>query len=178
MTGFFFLFVTGLWAVIAITLGIKIPRWLGAMRYRKALGVVLAPLIFFAPVADEIIAYPQMMALCSARENTHLTMNEKSAYGRTVYYTQSSEVGALWPPSVVIVRHQSGYLDATTKEPVLVSSWIRPARGFLGIPAGSSGTKMTLLLRACEVPKDDIARHPGGVLQAMRHLNWTVVPTP
>lgn len=178
MIGLFFFFAIGLWVWIAVKLGTKIPQWLGVTRYRKVLSVLLISLIFVAPVADEIIAYPQMMALCAARENTHLVVDEKAAYGRTVYYTQSSAAQTLWPPSVVILRHQSSYVDAVTKQPILVSSWVTPVHGFLDLPAGSSGDKMTLLLRACKTQENDIARHAGGVLQALRHLNWTVVPTP
>ena len=48
--------------VIAIFLGIKLPSWMGLQRYRLLSTAVLVPLMFVAPVADEIIAWPQMQA--------------------------------------------------------------------------------------------------------------------
>ena len=56
--------VIGIWLFIAISLGTRIPKWLGLTRYQAASKVAVVALIFVAPVADEIIAYPQFRALC------------------------------------------------------------------------------------------------------------------
>ncbi len=57
------------WGVIATFLGIKLPMWMGIQRYRLLWTVVLVPLVFAAPVVDEVIAYPQMKALCKTVEH-------------------------------------------------------------------------------------------------------------
>jgi hypothetical protein len=177
MIGIFFLCVIGLWLALCLYFALRIPKWFGWTRFRYA-SIVLLSILFVAPVADEIIAYPQMAALCAASEKAHLTMSEKSAYGRTVYYFTRQSTDTLWPRSVLILHHRSGYMDASTHEEVLVSTWASPVRGLLGVPAGSSGAKTTVLLRTCKTPEDSIALHPGGVLAALAHLKWTVVPGP
>jgi hypothetical protein len=178
MIGLLFFGAIALWGVIAIALGIKLPKWLGIQRYRVLWSVVLVPLIFFAPVADEVIAYPQMQALCASLKPYELApgMDEKRAYERVVYHKQSSTSVMLWPPTIEVTRWTSTYVDSKTKEPVLVQSWIEPRRGMLGVPAGSSGGQMTVLLKKCS-PKNvhyDSKGHPS----QFGHLNLTHIPTP
>lgn len=174
MIGLFFLFVLGLWFLIAVLLGTKIPKWFGATRYRTAASVVLVPLIFIAPVADEIIAYPQLQAMCEAT-GYELAMAEKEAYGRTIYYTSRRTPDTLWPNTVVVARHEVNYIDATTKQPVVVGRGVSPVHGFLGVPAGSSGDKMPLILGNCKA-KEVLDKH--GIPTRFSHLKFSVIPTP
>jgi hypothetical protein len=180
MIGLLFLFVIGLWVWIAVKLGTKIPQWLGATRYRTAIGVVLVPLIFVAPVADEIIAYPQMRALCKQVTFFELApgMDEKKAYGRTVYHKQSGTREMLWPPSVEILRWDIAYVDAATKEPILRVTRFEPLRGMLGVPNGSSGGQMTVVLGkgACGSRIEDYDSK--GIPTRFSYLNLTNIPTP
>jgi hypothetical protein len=182
MIGLLFLFVIGLWIVISITLGIKIPKWLGMKRDVQVL--TLAPvfvlLIFVAPVADEIIAYPQMKALCKQVTYFELApgMDEKSAFGRTVYYTQKTKKDSLWPPSVEILLWEMAYIDAVTKEPVLHSSAIEPLRGMLGVPNGSSGGQMTVILGNSICGSRVEAYDTKGVPTRFSHLKLTKVSNP
>lgn len=157
MIGLLFFGAIALWGVIAIVLGIKLPKWMGIQRYRLLWTVVLVPLVFFAPVADEIIAYPQMQALCASLKPLELApgMDENGAYGRTVYPTESRTTETLFPSTIKITRFSAAYADATTKEPVLVQSGFEPQRGMLGVPNGSSGGQMTVLLNKC--PRVDLA---------------------
>lgn len=151
MIGLLFLFVFGLWIVISIILSIKIPKWLSITRYRTGLSAVLVMLIFVAPVADEIIAYPQMTALCKQDRVFELApgMDDKKAYGRTVEQTLEISEEALWPSSVKITRWDLRYIDTKTKEPVLIYTRFQPKRGMLGVPNGSSGGTMAALLKDC-----------------------------
>lgn len=151
MIGLLFLFVFGLWIATSIALGIKIPKWLGITRYRAGLSAVLVTLIFVAPVADEIIAYPQMTALCRQDRVFELApgMDDKRAYGRTVEQTLEINEEALWPSSVKVTRWDLRYVDTTTKEQVLIYTRFQPKRGMLGVPNGSSGGTMAVLLRDC-----------------------------
>lgn len=177
MIGFLFLIVIGLWLVIAITLGIKIPKWLGMKRDGHVLAIapVVAVLIFVAPVADEIIAYPQMMALCKQVTFLELApgMDEKSAYGRTVYYIERNNRETLWPPSVELLRWDIAYLDVVTNEPILRATRFEPLRGLLGVPGGSGGGKMTVFLdkRDCGLRIEDYDSE--GLPSRFSHLKLT-----
>ena len=66
MIGLLFLGCLIAWIAIALTLGIKLPKWLGIQRFKPWVSVLLVLFIFFMPVADEIIAWPQMQALCES----------------------------------------------------------------------------------------------------------------
>lgn len=174
MIGIFFLVAIGLWAWIAWKLGTKIPQWFGATRFRTVASVVLVPLIFVAPVVDEVIAYPQLQEMCH-RGGYELAMNEKDAYGRKIYYTLRKIPHTLWPSTVVVEKIEIVYVDSTTKEPVLVGRGVRPVHGFLALPAGSSGDKMTVLLSNCKT-KEALDVH--GIPTRFSHLKFNVVPTP
>ena len=143
--------VIGIWLFIAISLGTRIPKWLGVTRYQAASKVAVVALIFVAPVADEIIAYPQFRALCKTSKLYELApgMDEKSAHGRTVYYAQIRTTELLWPPTVKVSRLDLYYLDSSTREPVLHSRGFNATQGLLAAPAGSSGDKMAVLLGGC-----------------------------
>lgn len=178
MIGLMFLGVFIAWIAIALTLGIKLPKWMGVKRFAPLVSVVLVPLIFFAPVADEIIAYPQMQALCKQVSGLVLApgMDEQKANGRTVYSMGLSTTTALWPSSVKILRRDYAYVDATTKESILQGVWFEPLRGMLGVPNGSGGGQMTLLLGKC-VSKPEVYDNQG-VPSRYGHLKLTKVPTP
>lgn len=178
MIGLLFFGAIAVWGVIAIALGSKLPEWLGIKRHRTALGFVFALLVFVAPVADEIIAYPQMQMLCQQVNGLELApgMDEQKANGRTVYSMGLSTTTALWPSSVKILRRDYAYVDAMTKEPILQGVWFEPLRGMLGVPDGSSGGQMTLLLGKC-VSKPEVYDNQG-VPSRYGHLKLTKVPTP
>lgn len=154
MIGLFFLFAIGFWVVVAVTLGIKIPQWLGVPRYRTVLSVVLVSLIFVAPVADEIIAYPQMMAMCEQVKNYEY--NEREATGKTIskYVSRLYEEPIVIFPGVHVVVSQYAHLEISTSKPVIKWREVETHGGFLGFPAGSSGDKMSLILpnRCTTVP--------------------------
>ena len=174
MSGLFFLLVLALWFLITVWLGTKIPKWFGLTRYRKTVSVLLVLLIFFAPVADEIIAYPQMQAMCRAGRY-ELAVAENEAYGRMIYYTSRTTQDTLWPHTVVIARREVRYIDATTKQPVVIGRGVSPVHGFLSVPGGSSGDKEPLILRNC---KGTEALDRYGIPMRFSHLKFNVVPTP
>lgn len=177
MTGIFFVFVIGLWIVISITLGIKIPKWLGMTRDGQVLKVapMLALLIFVAPVADEIISYPQMKALCSSLKPYEFSpgMDEKKAYGRTVDQAGEDEMVSLWPSTVTVKKVNVVYVDAKTREAIIEHHWFEPIRGMLGVPNGSSGGSMTVLLSTCGPARESY--DPSGFPARFSHLNLTKI---
>ncbi len=138
-----------LWGVIALALGIKIPNWLEIRRYRPLWTVVLVPLVFFTPVADEIIAYPQLKVLCKGVGD--FEFDQQTATGRTVskYPTIISRETKSLFPNIQIRVQQGALVTPATEMPVVKWVWIEPRAGFLNFPAGSSGGSMPLLLSDC-----------------------------
>ena len=180
MIGLLFFVVITIWAAVAFALGSKIPLWLGLKQYRVALGSAFALLLFVAPVADEIIAWPQMQALCKKVRLYELApgMDEKKAFGRTVHYAERTEKFNLWPPTVELLRWDIAFVDAVTKEPVLVATRFEPLRGMLGIPNGSSGGQMTVVLGKRDCGSTVEAYDSKGIPSRFGYLNLASVATP
>jgi hypothetical protein len=149
MIGLLFLFVLVVWATIALALGSKIPQWLGIIRHRVGLGFLFALLVFVAPVADEIIAYPQMRALCASVGD--FKFDPHTATGQTVSKYPpiiSKEMKTLFPNIQILVQ-RGALVTPYTEIPIVTWGWIEPQAGFLKFPAGSSGGSMPLLLADC-----------------------------
>ena len=178
MIGLLFFGAIAVWGVIAIALGSKLPEWLGIKRHRTALGFVFALLVFVAPVADEIIAYPQMQMLCQQVNGLELArgMDEEKAHGKSFYYAEDNHNVTLWPSSVKLLRRDYAYINAMTKEAILQGVWFEPLRGMLGVPNGSSGGQMTLILGKCDSKTE--AYDNQGVPVRFGYLKLTKVPTP
>ena len=149
MIGIFFFGSIALWALIALVLGVKLPEWLRIQRYRLPWTVVCVVLVFFAPVADEIIAWPQLQGLCKDA-GRYLFLNgqtEKSVSGRTVK-SNSFFKTILLSESVRVQMSEDIMTDATTKEDILRSYMIEPKSSFAAFPDGSGG-RVTWLLKSC-----------------------------
>lgn len=149
MIGILFFGAIAIWALIALTIGSKLPRWLGITRYRTALGFVFALLVFVAPVADEIIAYPQLKALCKSVEDVEY--DPQSAIGKTVSkYSSviSDEVETLFPGIRVRIERRA-LVTPVTEVPIVKWGSIEPQAGILQFPAGSSSNAMPLVLSDC-----------------------------
>jgi hypothetical protein len=65
MIGLMFYGVIGIWIIVAIYLGLKLPQW---FKLNGAWAWLFVPLMIFAPVMDEVIAIPQAYALCKKAE--------------------------------------------------------------------------------------------------------------
>ena len=178
MIGILFFGTIAIWAFVALVLGILLSDRLSIQRYRLPWTAVLVVLVFYAPVADEIIAWPQMQALCKQVNGLTLApgIDAQKASGRTFYYSSNSTSIELWPSSVKVLRNDYAYVDATSKEPILQGVWFEPLRGMLGVPNGSSGGHMTLFLSKC----DSIAEtyDSQDVPTRFSHLKLTKAPTP
>ncbi len=178
MIGLLFFGAIALWALIALVIGVKLPEWLRIQRYRLPWTVVCVVLVFFAPVADEVIAWPQMQVMCKKVQGLTLAsgIDVQKATGRTVYSSGRTTITTLWPSSVKVLRRDYSYVDSTTKEAILEGVWFEPMRGMLGIPNGSSGGQMTVLLDKCESKIE--VYDPQGVPTRFSYLKLTKVPTP
>jgi hypothetical protein len=166
MIGLMIFGTISLWLVIAITLGVVLPKWFGLKSYwRWMVSMVLIPLFAFAPVADEVIAAPQIWRMCDSVHGYQFVngMDEKKAYGRNVYYrSRESNVEDIFPPTVKVTLREGGYFDFDTEEPILYRYSLHVKRGWLGMPAGSSGNTMAVLLNGCNSNSmDSIEYSPG-----------------
>ena len=54
-----------LWLTLAIVLSLKIPRWVGAGKYRVVMSLTLFPLVMALPLADELLGGWQFYRLCN-----------------------------------------------------------------------------------------------------------------
>ncbi len=148
MIGLIFYGVIVLWLLVSVALALKIPKWLSIKSQWAAL---FAPILFFALIADELVAWPQVQLLCGEFRGYVFAeeMNEESAAGRTVYYKQTAEPFFVFPSTIKVKKWRYLYIDAVTKEPVFVMHDLGVESGWLQIPSGSSGTSMTALLKGC-----------------------------
>lgn len=178
MIGLLFFGAIALWGWIAFALGKRLSRFFGIERNRPLWVAVFVVLVFFVPVADEIIAIPKMQEMCKQVNGLALApgINERQARGRTVYSIGKSTTTTLWPSSVKVIRRDYAYIDASTKEPILQGVWFEPLRGMLGMPNGSSGGHMTLLLGKCASKPE--AYDAQGVPTRFGHLELKKIPTP
>jgi hypothetical protein len=177
MIGILFFGAIAVWGGIALAIGSNLPRWLRIQRFRLLWAVLFVVLVFFAPVADEIVAYPQLRMLCKDTNGFEFApgMDAKKAYGRTVYYQEPTSRFEIFPDSVTVLRAEYRYIDSTTKEVIFHEVDYGATRGWLGIPAGSSGSTMTVLIKGCGV---DLKSHFSEVKAQFNALNITEIPAP
>ena len=117
-----------------------------------------SPLVFAAPVVDEVIAYPQMKALCKTVE--HVEYDPKTATGQTVSKYSSvigNEKRTLFPGILVRIERRA-LVTPFAEVPIVKWASIEPQAGFLQFPAGSSGGSMPLLLADCGFTARDSER--------------------
>jgi hypothetical protein len=177
MIGLLLFGAISLWLMIALYLGCRLPMWFGLS---MAWAILFVPLVFFAPVWDEVIAWPQMWALCHSFDGYVYKfpegMNEESAAGRTLYFKEGSVPFVIFPSTIGAERGDSRYIDATTGETVFLSHSYVVHRGWLGIPAGSSGNAMTAFLHGCtNYDGIEVERE---IRERFKKLNITLISTP
>lgn len=112
MIGIVFFGAIGLWMVVAIVLGLQLPIWL---KLKPLWSFLFVPLVLFAPVLDEVIAWPQMKMLCSNVGGYKFAsgMDEKSAADRTVKFEIDTVPFSIFPSSFNVDRQKYIYIDST-----------------------------------------------------------------
>lgn len=150
MGGLMLFGAVGIWMALSVAIGSWLGGFVSAWYWRLVARVALVPLVFFAPVADEIIAWPKMQELCRGTDKYHFAtgVNEQSAYGRTVYYRNGyREIRTLVAgPRVRIER--GDYLDVTTKQPILSYYTVEPLSSMFAFP-DAGGSRNTWILKSC-----------------------------
>ena len=152
MFGLMLLGIVVVWVLVTI----PIARWLGKKLpdkpWRKAAQIALFPLVFAVPVLDEIIAWPQLRALCDGAGIYSYPpgMTQEKAMGRAVYNTYRNDLEFLFP-LVSVRRIRDELVDLGTGETILTSHAVEPESSMLALPT-ASGTRATWILRRCPPP--------------------------
>ncbi|GLS13351.1 hypothetical protein [Hydrogenophaga electricum] len=147
MIGLMFYGAILLWLAFAVFWALKLPKWLRIKKYPKPWSILFGVLIFFLPVTDEIIAYPQYVALCKQAEDNF--WYDSAAKGRVLEKTSCSNMSR---KNVVIglnieaIIEEQGACLLDDGLPVIRWTFVRFSSGMLNFPAGSSGESMPLLL--------------------------------
>ncbi len=115
-----------LWALLAIYLGCKFPRW---FKLKQAWTLLFTPLVFFAPVVDEVIGRWQFKQLCEEEAVIWLSPNWKSVEAvRDASPELFSE--AEWTVISIKIQHEK-LVDAKTGQPFMLYSALHTNGGFV-----------------------------------------------
>lgn len=172
MMGIGILLFLCIWAAIALLVANFIGRKLLKRFTKDASGrttskgvviiLLLAILVFFAPIADEIIAYPTYYKMCQSAGKYEFApgMDAKKAFGRQYYikfdneklirlFPWASEVNrAEDPPKSALVKEINlRLIDESTNEIILTSRIVVPVTSLFAIPW--DGKRVTWLLHSC-----------------------------
>jgi hypothetical protein len=160
MIGLMFYGVIGIWIIVAIYLGLKLPQW---FKLNGAWAWLFVPLMIFAPVMDEVIALPQAYVLCKqAEEAFWYDTGAKGGVvkkGLNVLSREKLDVGL----NISADRITYALTLRHSGKTAIKWSSIEFSSGFLHMPAGSSGTSIPLILpercpsRSAQWPKIDAA---------------------
>ncbi|MGY0195975.1 hypothetical protein ACWA7J_12985 [Leptothrix sp. BB-4] len=142
MIGLLFFGAIGLWLMIALYLGCELPKWFGL---NIAWAILFVPLVFFVPVIDEVIAIPQAYALCKQAEEA-FWYDSSVKGGVLTYYDEYSRDEQTVGFNIRVRVEKASSVLSGTRRPVIRRMRLFFSAGFLGSPAGSSGTSMPLLL--------------------------------
>jgi hypothetical protein len=150
MIGLMFFGAIGLWGIIAIALSLWAAKLAGA-KWRWLAALVLMPLVFFAPVADEIVAYPQIKKLCAEGSVLELKngYTEQSLNNLVFNAAYDVEKITIFPSSVKLQKYTWSYHDVEGNKIFGVSYNYNVSNTFLNISDGSSGGKMAVLINRC-----------------------------
>lgn len=81
------LIIITIWLAIVIFLCRRIPVWLGAEKYKTAVGFMMFPLVFLAPALQDFVGLWQFKKLCDANDSIYVSSdwrNVKRAVGGSI----------------------------------------------------------------------------------------------
>jgi hypothetical protein len=139
MIGISFFLGIVLWATVAFLVSKRIPRWLGITKNQTIISVLLFPLVFVAPIADELIGRWQFYSLCDREAVVTLSPDwVKVKQARRVSLPRSDVTGAFVP----IYSQGSEYIDVETGKIFMTHPHFYTYGGFifgrLGLGLGGS----------------------------------------
>ncbi len=110
--------------------------------------------LFFLPVADEIIAKPEMDALCKGAGRYEY--DPEKAFGKTVYRAPRTTEYKRLLTGIVITIERGGYVDTDTNRALITYYEVMPSGGIFGFP-DAGGNKHPWLLSECAFAKTEAA---------------------
>lgn len=127
------------------------------------LQLLMAVVIFFLPITDEIVAYPHYYQMCETAGKYEFPpeMDEDRAYGRQYYLElgesrfirifpklESIVIDGNKKHGVVVEVREARLVDVSTKEIILISNGIKPISSMFAIPW--DGSRHPWLLHKCD----------------------------
>jgi hypothetical protein len=153
MTGLLLLGVIGIWMVIVILLVIRLGKFFKKAWLRYLVSALAITVLLPVPVMDELITAPQFEKLCV--ENAKLKFDPERIRGRTVFLADDPQPDL----SIGLLKGyyiQGRYLDATTREQLVVASSYHLKGGIFIRTLGISETNAPLTMRSYCAPKEKV----------------------
>ncbi|ODS22976.1 hypothetical protein AB835_11270 [Candidatus Endobugula sertula] len=120
--------------------------------WRPPLSLFLFFCVFTLPALDEIVAIPEMNALC--RKAAKYEYDPKVAFGKTMNGMTSTTEHQTLLSGISVAIIKTDYLDQE-KKPVISYYKVKPMEGMLSFP-DSSGGRNTWLLKECSITMNDM----------------------
>jgi len=169
-------FVLLLWGLVCAALATRLARRAANPRPAYIFAPLAALLMVLLPVADEWIALPSYLALCS-RSGFKLVMEESAAHGRRIKNQTHTVLRTLVPGTVSVAVVEIQYVDADSGESVIEGiGAVRPWSTLLtrALGSGDSATG-AVLLKPCMAIMG-VAPGAGGLPESFERLDFHWVP--
>lgn len=172
MSGIFLIIFLLVWGAVAVLLGSLLSRLIKRLTTNTQTGVpngwqtpvkfLMIALVFFLPIADEIISYPRYYQMCQDAGKYEFApgMDAKKVFGRYFrmefenekliglfpnYHQVTQDVRTL--KSFTVKEMNVNLVDISTDEIILKSKIVVPVASFAAIPW--NGERYTWLLHSC-----------------------------
>ena len=142
MIGLLFFGTIFLWLIFSIFLALRLPRW---FNFKDRWGFVIAPMVFFLPVIDEVVALPQAYLLCQQAEN-EFWYDSSVKGGVMQFHGLHSEEKKIIGFNIEAKFDRNSEILKDTNKPVIKRTSIYFSAGFLGAFLDPSGKLVAILL--------------------------------
>ncbi len=149
MIALLFYGVIALWALVAIYLGCKFPRW---FKLKRAWTLLFTPLVFFAPVVDEVIGRRQFKQLCEKEAVIWLSPNWKSVEAVQVIRHPLIKASSTFIPVDI---QRSEYVDAGTGQQFMSKTALHTKGGLL---LGTLGLGLGTITSCWPKNRDEVSK--------------------
>ena len=166
MSGLFFLAVVGLWIWFAFKTSKVVGSWIAQGRWRWPVVALLFVVLLPLPVADELVARPQIERLC--REGAVLKIDEQKIKGRRVKSSGEPSNADVPGTAIRVTFTRAVYRDENTGEELASMGYYVITGGWLIRTLGISESNSPLFVReGCASSK--------GVRDSAERLNFKII---
>ena len=140
------------WLLLVMILANWIGNFLPQRLWRIGVKILLIPIIFITPLADEIIAMPEMKSLCEQKKEPIVgkDIGERTDAGRIVREKIETEYLSL-STGVRLLASRHDYYDVNNHKLVLSEYYeLRPIKSLFAYP-DAGGSRNTWILKKCEL---------------------------